>query len=110
VVTPIISEKDTFVMSHEVLSELEISNALKELPAWKIQDKKLHRTIKFKDFSEAFGFMTRAALLSEQTGHHPEWFNVYNTVAIDLCSHDAGGITTKDIEWAHAAELFLKTA
>jgi 4a-hydroxytetrahydrobiopterin dehydratase len=62
------------------------------------------RKFTFKDFNEAFGFMTRAALVAEKMDHHPEWFNVYKTVEVTLSTHDAGGVTDKDIKLAEAME------
>ncbi len=62
---------------------------------WKESNGKLQRSFKFKDFSEAFAFMVRVALLAERMGHHPEWTNVYNKVSISLCTHDAGDIVTE---------------
>lgn len=90
-------------MSMSVLSASELEQALADLAGWSIKDGKLHRDFKFKSFVEAFGFMTSLALVAESMGHHPEWFNVYNRVAIDLTTHDAGGITTKDLELAKKA-------
>lgn len=60
------------------------------------------RKFVFKDFNEAFGFMTRAALVAEKMDHHPEWFNVYKTVEVTLSTHDAGGVTALDVELAAA--------
>jgi 4a-hydroxytetrahydrobiopterin dehydratase len=76
------------------------------LPGWRPVEGRdaIQKTFKFKDFSEAFGFMTRAALVAEKMNHHPEWFNVWNSVRIDLTTHDAGGITAKDFELAAAME------
>ncbi|MDH3618892.1 MAG: 4a-hydroxytetrahydrobiopterin dehydratase [Nitrosopumilus sp.] len=82
------------------LSSEQISSELKNLPGWSIKDEKLHRDFEFKDFNQAFGFMTRAAMHIEKKNHHPEWFNVYNKLAIDLTTHDAGGITENDIQLA----------
>jgi 4a-hydroxytetrahydrobiopterin dehydratase len=82
------------------LSEPEIQSALRDLNGWTIVNGKLHREYKFADFIRAFGFMASAALVAEAMGHHPEWFNVYNSVTVDLTTHDAGGITAKDIELA----------
>jgi 4a-hydroxytetrahydrobiopterin dehydratase len=65
-----------------------------------VKDGKLHREYKFPDFAHAFGFMATAAVLIEKMNHHPEWFNVYSRVAVDLVTHDAGGITTKDLALA----------
>ena len=82
------------------LSESEIQSVLRDLNGWTIVNGKLHREYKFADFIHAFGFMASAALVAEAMGHHPEWFNVYNRVTVDLTTHDAGGITAKDIELA----------
>ncbi len=60
----------------------------------------IQKTFKFKDFNEAFGFMTRAALKADRMDHHPEWLNVYNRVEVTLTTHDAGGVTAKDLELA----------
>ena len=62
------------------------------------------KTFSFKDFNEAFGFMTRAALVAEKNDHHPEWFNVYKTVIVTLATHDAGGLTERDIALAQAMD------
>ena len=82
------------------LSEEEITKELSNLPGWKIVEGKLHKDFQFDDFIQAFGFMTRAALHIEKMNHHPEWFNVYNKLRVDLTTHDAGGITDNDINLA----------
>jgi len=82
------------------LSSEQISEELKNLPGWSIKDEKLHRDFEFESFNQAFGFMTRAAMEIEKMNHHPEWFNVYNKITIDLMTHDAGGITQNDIDLA----------
>jgi 4a-hydroxytetrahydrobiopterin dehydratase len=82
------------------LNEEQIRAALTSLPGWELQDGKLHRTYKFADFSQAWGFMSRAALIAEKMDHHPEWFNVYSAVRIDLSTHDAGGVTELDVKLA----------
>ena len=82
------------------LSELEITEELKKLEGWEIKDNKLHKEIQFESFNQAFGFMTRAAMEIEKMNHHPEWFNVYNRIIIDLTTHDAGGITNNDVNLA----------
>ena len=75
---------------------------------WIENDQKLQRTFQFKDFSEAFGFMTRVALLAEQQNHHPWWSNVWNTVTIELTTHDAGNtVTEKDHALAKAIDALL---
>lgn len=86
-----------------LLSVQELEAELKQLNGWTIENGKLHRDYKFPSFVEAFGFMSSLALVSEALEHHPEWFNVYNRVTIDLTTHDAGGITSKDIAWATKA-------
>lgn len=79
------------------LSTESIDMELKNLKGWKIVNNKMHKEFEFNDFNQAFGFMTRAALHIEKMNHHPEWFNVYNKVIVDLTTHDAGGITQNDI-------------
>ena len=82
------------------LSQEDISEELKNLPGWSVVNEKLHKEFQFESFNEAFGFMTRAAMEIEKMNHHPEWFNVYNRITIDLTTHDAGGITKNDINLA----------
>ncbi len=84
------------------LSDAEITAELTSTYGWSHIGGKLQRTFKFADFVEAFGFMASAALIAERMGHHPEWFNVYSTVRVDLDTHDAGGITVLDFELARA--------
>jgi 4a-hydroxytetrahydrobiopterin dehydratase len=82
------------------LDDGEIRGALERLPGWTLRAGKLHRDFTFPDFIRAFAFMTAAALRAEAMGHHPEWSNVYNRVAVDLTTHDAQGITRLDVELA----------
>ncbi len=82
------------------LTAEEIETRLKTLSGWEIVGGKLHREFRFRNFVEAFGFMTQVALLAEAMNHHPEWSNVYRTVRVDLTTHDAGGITEKDFALA----------
>jgi 4a-hydroxytetrahydrobiopterin dehydratase len=98
----------TAPMSDPVLSVMELDNALNQLTGWSIKDGKLHRQYKFPSFVEAFGFMSSVALVAESMGHHPEWFNVYNRVTIDLTTHDSGGITQKDVDLAKKANDIAK--
>ncbi len=89
----------------EKFNQSVIDTALKELNKgseilWSIKDNKLFREFKFSNFISAFGFMTQVAMLAERANHHPEWFNVYNTVAISLTTHEAGGISKRDFELA----------
>jgi 4a-hydroxytetrahydrobiopterin dehydratase len=84
------------------LSAAERDKVMQGLPHWKhdaVADT-IRRDFKFKDFSEAFGFMTRVALLAQAADHHPEWSNVYNKVSITLTTHSAGGLTAKDAKLA----------
>ena len=82
------------------LSDTEITEELKKLEGWTIKDNKLHKEFQFDSFNQAFGFMTRAAMEIEKMNHHPEWFNVYNRITVDLTTHDAGGITNNDVNLA----------
>ena len=82
------------------LSSEPISDELKNLSGWIVKDEKLHKDFEFNTFNEAFGFMTRAAMEIEKMNHHPEWYNVYNRLSVDLTTHDAGGITSNDIQLA----------
>ncbi len=86
------------------LTDAEITQQLSGLPKWTLVAGKLHRELRFASFVEAFGFMASLALVAERMNHHPEWFNVYNRVVIDLTTHDAQGITALDFELAAAAE------
>jgi len=83
---------------------------LAELPQWKEVPGRdaISRSFVFVDFNQAFGFMTRAALAAEKMDHHPEWFNVYKTVEVTLSTHDAGGVTEKDIALAKAMESYAQ--
>jgi 4a-hydroxytetrahydrobiopterin dehydratase len=91
------------------LTEAERSEALAALPEWTLRADGLaiERLFRFKDFSQAFAFMARVALLAEKHGHHPEWSNVYNRVAITLTTHDAGGLSARDIAMATAIDALL---
>jgi 4a-hydroxytetrahydrobiopterin dehydratase len=91
-------------MARSKLPEDEVTRRLAEVTGWTLHAGKLHREYKFADFVEAFGFMASAALVAERMNHHPEWFNVWNTVEVDLTTHDAGGITARDFELAAAME------
>lgn len=76
------------------------------LPLWSLVAGRdaIQRSFKFRDFNAAFGFMTRAALIAEKMDHHPEWFNVYNRVDVVLSTHDAGGLTDRDLALARAMD------
>ena len=83
---------------------LNRKTALAKLASWsEVKDRDaITKTFVFRDFNEAFGFMTRAALVAEKLDHHPEWFNVYKTVTVTLSTHDAGGLTEHDVKLAEA--------
>ncbi len=87
-------------MSTPRLTSQELGEALDGLQGWSLDQDKLHRVFRFPDFRAAFGFMSSCALAAEAMNHHPEWFNVYHTVKVWLTTHDAGGITAKDVELA----------
>ncbi len=82
------------------LPQTDIDEELKNLPGWSVVNEKLHKEFQFDSFNQAFGFMTRAAMEIEKMNHHPEWFNVYNKITIELTTHDAGGITKNDVNLA----------
>ena len=88
------------------LSSQAIDEALADegLSGWAVVNAKLRREFKFDDFVSAFGFMTRSALVAEKMDHHPEWFNVYSRVVVDLMTHDADGLTKLDFALARAME------
>lgn len=91
-------------MPAQLLSPEDVTSRLAVLPEWRLVAGKLQRRFQFRDFVEAFGFMSRVALLAEKQDHHPEWSNVYGSVVIDLVSHDAGGITERDFRLARAID------
>ena len=82
------------------LSQIDIDEELKKISGWNVVNEKLHKEFQFDSFNQAFGFMTRAAMEIEKMNHHPEWFNVYNRITIELTTHDAGGITKNDVNLA----------
>lgn len=88
------------------LTEEERTTALGDLPGWRLarEGDAIERKLQFADFSEAWGFMARVALLAEAQDHHPEWFNVYNRVEITLTTHDAGGLSQRDVKMAKAID------
>ena len=90
-----------------LLAEKEIADWIEANSAWRLEDEKLMLSLQFENFSMAWGFMSRVALLAEQQDHHPEWVNVYNRVNIALVTHDAGGVTKKDLDLATAITRLL---
>jgi 4a-hydroxytetrahydrobiopterin dehydratase len=86
-----------------LLSADDVKARLSAHPAWTLENGRLHREFRFAGFSEAFGFMARAALFAEKTDHHPDWTNVWNRVSVSLQTHDAGGVT--ELDFRLAAEM-----
>ncbi|MDE0089541.1 MAG: 4a-hydroxytetrahydrobiopterin dehydratase [Candidatus Poribacteria bacterium] len=91
-------------MARKKLTDSEIQKNLDKLDGWTVENGKLHKEFQFDNFVAAFGFMTQLALVAESMNHHPEWFNVYNRVTIDMSTHDAGGITELDFKFAEHAD------
>lgn len=91
-------------MAAKKLTDAQIQENLDKVDGWTIENGKLHKEFQFDNFVSAFGFMTQLALVAESMNHHPEWFNVYNRVTIDLTTHDAGGISDLDFQWAKWAD------
>lgn len=96
-------------MARDKLDGEAITSALVKVPDWALAEEggAISRTLEFRNFSEAFGFMTRVALLAEKMDHHPEWSNVYKTVDIQLSTHDAGGLTVLDFELAEKIDRLV---
>lgn len=94
-------------MPIEKLSDAEVREKLAEFPHWEVAGEALRREFRFSDFVEAFGFMTRVAILAEASNHHPEWSNVYSRVTIELTTHDAGGISERDFTLAGRIDRLL---
>jgi len=94
-------------MAAQPLTPAQIAALPKELPLWSVREGKLHRELRFADFSAAFGFMARVALAAEALGHHPEWCNVWNRVTINLTTHDTGGLSNLDVELAQRIDGYV---
>ena len=95
-------------MTAQCLSATQQQALKNELPTWTQKGgQTLQRTLIFRDFVEAFGFMSRVALLAEQRNHHPDWCNVYNRVSITLTTHDLGGLSDLDVDLARAIDALL---
>lgn len=99
------------MLSRDKYSIEQITEALSELPEWqKVEGRDaIYRKYEFRNFVEAFGFMSKAALISEKMDHHPEWFNVYKTVEVTLATHDAGGVTELDVKLAKAMDKLTQS-
>ena len=90
--------------TYHKLTDKEIESEVNKMPGWKVVNGKLSKSFEFKDFIEAFSFMTSVAMHAEKMNHHPEWFNVYNKVNIDLVTHDLNGISNYDMKLANAID------
>ena len=90
-----------------LLSGPEMAQAVAEIPHWGYQGDRLSRAFEFADFNEAFGFMSRVALIAERLFHHPEWSNVWNRVEIVITNHDAGGLTELDVEFCRRVDALV---
>ena len=95
-------------MPPTALSPAEITGRLASLDGWQLLDGKLHKEYRFSTFVECFGFMTQVALVAEAMQHHPEWFNVYNRLVVDLRTHDANGISELDFELARRMDAYAQ--
>lgn len=89
------------------MNDNDIQAALKDLPNWEFEDNAIHTALAFESFKDAFAIMTRIAFEAEAMNHHPNWYNVYNRVEISLSTHEAEGVTNKDIELAHKIESLI---
>ena len=90
-----------------VLSEIEINMRLSTMEGWEYENNAIHTSLEFDNFKDAFTVMTRIAFEAERINHHPDWANVYNTLSITLSTHDAGGVTEKDIELAKIIDALV---
>ena len=92
-----------------LLEQNQLDYFIEKNPSWIIDNKTIKREFKFENFIDAFGFMSKVALLSEKMGHHPDWQNTYNKVKINLTTHDKGGITNNDITLAESINKLINT-
>tara|TARA_B100000965_G_scaffold374417_1_gene365688 strand:+ start:672 stop:959 length:288 start_codon:yes stop_codon:yes gene_type:complete len=90
-----------------LIDENQLTSFIEKNPSWTIYNECIKKEFKFDNFVNAFGFMSKVALLAERMGHHPDWQNTYNKVTIELTTHDKGGITNKDIELAESIDLLI---
>jgi 4a-hydroxytetrahydrobiopterin dehydratase len=89
------------------LTAEEIEQAKRDLPAWRFESDRIARSLKLKDFNEAFSVMCRIALLAEKLDHHPEWSNVYNRIEIALTTHDVSGLSARDLDMARRIDALI---
>ena len=91
-----------------LIEQTQLDYFTEKNPSWRIENKTIKKEFKFNNFIEAFGFMSKVALLSEKMDHHPNWQNTYNKVRINLTTHDKGGITNNDIKLAESIDKLIK--
>jgi len=91
-------------LADPLLTDAELDERLGSLDGWELVEGRLHKEFRFADFVEAFGFMTRVALVAERLDHHPDWTNVWNRVEVTISSHDAGGLTARCLALAEACD------
>ena len=92
-----------------LLEQNQLDYFIEKNPSWEIENKRIKKEFKFDTFIDAFGFMSKVALLSEKMAHHPDWKNTYNKVKINLTTHDKGGITNNDINLAESIDKLINT-
>ena len=90
-------------------NQTQLDDVIKKNPSWIVDNKTIQKEFKFENFIDAFGFMSKVALLSEKMNHHPNWQNTYNKVNIELTTHDKGGITSKDTKLAESIDKLIDT-
>ena len=91
----------------QAMNATDVQSAVRELPGWRHEGGALVKELKFEDFSQAFAFLTRLAMVAEKSGHHPDFRSSYSNVRLELRSHDAGGVTQRDLDMAGAVEKLL---
>ena len=92
-----------------LINQTQLNNFINKNPSWIVDNKTIKKEFKFENFIDAFGFMSKVAILSEKMNHHPNWQNTYNKVIIELTTHDKGGITTKDTKLAESIDKLINT-
>jgi 4a-hydroxytetrahydrobiopterin dehydratase len=100
----VVSRERKTLKQGKFMTVLDPQEAIKDLDGWTGGDDFITKVFRFDDFAEAFGWMTRIAITADKMDHHPEWFNVYNRVDVTLTTHDAGGVTEKDVTLAKVME------
>ena len=92
-----------------LINQTQLNNFINKNPSWIVENKTIKKEFKFENFIDAFGFMSKVALLSEKMNHHPNWQNTYNKVKIELTTHDKGGITSNDTKLAESIDKLIDT-